>query len=104
MRISYQKVGEPAPTARTVQPLGVAFFDYRWILVAVDPPRRGSKISASPVSMMRTSRANDSKPPAGFSLARHLDGNFGPFTGDGAHTVVIALKGLAASNALEQLQ
>jgi predicted DNA-binding transcriptional regulator YafY len=102
LSIAYQKPGETAPRTRLVHPLGVAFFDYRWILVAIDP-------TSGRIQNFRLTRIHGAtytgkrfEPPAGFNLARHLKGNFGPYTGDGDFTVVIALKGLAASHALER--
>ncbi len=88
MRLVYQKPkANSAPETRIVQPLHLAYLDYRWMLVAHDLSRNARRnFLLARIQELRATGGGFT-PPSRKELARSLEGALGRFVGEKEHEV-----------------
>jgi proteasome accessory factor B len=92
----YKKLGSSHFEARRVQPYHLGCVENQWYLFGFDLARQQIRTFALPrMRKLRNTRIRFHR-PADFSIAEHLGGSFGVFTGRGHHRVRIRFDAFAA--------
>jgi proteasome accessory factor B len=96
LSFQYRKLQASTWERRRVQPCHLGCIDHQWYLFAFDTERNGMRTFV--LSRMRRPRLLKTKfeRPRDFSLATHLDGAFGVYSGGKPHPVVVRFDSFAS--------
>ncbi len=96
LEFSYRKLNATRSEKRRVQPYHLGSFDGQWYLFAYDLARRDMRTFVLGRIQEILGTGKQFKKPKDFSLAKHLTGAFGVFSGEGNYRVTIAFDAFAA--------